>query len=178
MWMSGLRSVWTERMFRRLSLRLGRLLAPFREDRGFSIRIESDEFPEYSGEIRADFLGKAPYEIEASFDGVDTITLTLNGKKQVQRWNGQGELPCGPVGIRLHAFDLEGEAIARVGPRMEVRAWLQEWTGVSIYRDGFRVLPYGEPDDDWLRLDQRRVNNPVCFKTGTGPLNAKVLSPF
>jgi C4-dicarboxylate-specific signal transduction histidine kinase len=44
---------------------------------------------------------------------------------------------------------------------MEVRAWLREWTGVSIYRDGFRVWPYGEPYDDWLRLDQRRVNNPV-----------------
>src|SRR5690606_20416075 len=33
--------------------------------------------------------------------------------------------------------------------------------GVSIYRDGFRLSPYGEPNDDWLRLDQRRVNNPV-----------------
>jgi signal transduction histidine kinase len=32
---------------------------------------------------------------------------------------------------------------------------------VSVYRDGFRVWPYGEPHDDWLRLDQRRVNNPV-----------------
>src|SRR5262249_4988507 len=31
----------------------------------------------------------------------------------------------------------------------------------SVYRDGFRVWPYGEPHDDWLRLDQRRVNNPV-----------------
>ncbi len=48
-----------------------------------------------------------------------------------------------------------------MGPRMEVRAWLREWSGISIYRDGFRVWPYGEPHDDWLRLDQRRVNNPV-----------------
>src|SRR5437879_2954389 len=55
----------------------------------------------------------------------------------------------------------EGEALARIGPRLEVRAWLKEWTGVSVYRDGFRVWPYGEPHDDWLRLDQRRVNNPV-----------------
>jgi signal transduction histidine kinase len=30
-----------------------------------------------------------------------------------------------------------------------------------VYRDGFRIWPYGEPHDDWLRLDQRRVNNPV-----------------
>src|SRR3989454_10644129 len=44
---------------------------------------------------------------------------------------------------------------------MEVRAWLREWSGVNVYRDGFRIWPYGEPHDDWLRLDQRRVNNPV-----------------
>jgi hypothetical protein len=106
----GLRSVWTERMFRRLSLRLSRLLSPFREDKGFTIRIESDEFPQYSGEIRADFLDKAPYGIEASFDGKETISFTLNERKLQQRWNGQGELGCGPVRIRLFAFDLEGEA--------------------------------------------------------------------
>jgi C4-dicarboxylate-specific signal transduction histidine kinase len=63
--------------------------------------------------------------------------------------------------VRLYVFDLEAEALARVGPRQEARAWLREWTGVSIYRDGFRVWPYGEPHDDWLRLDQRRVNSPV-----------------
>jgi signal transduction histidine kinase len=160
--LSGLRSVWSERMFRRLSLRLGRLLSPFREKDPFTIRIESDEFPAYSGEQRFDILEKAPYRIEACFDGRQTITLKTNRTGAVaQRWNGQGELTCGPVRVRLFVFDLEGEALARIGPRMEVRAWLRESTGVSVYRDGFRVWPYGEPHDDWLRLDQRRVNNPV-----------------
>jgi hypothetical protein len=161
--MSGLRSQWTERMFRRLSLRLSRLLSPFRTDKDrFVIHIESDDFPEYSGELRQDFLEKAPHRVDARFDGEQTVTIALSGRRAVaQRWNGQGELTCGPVGIRLFAFDLEGESLARIGPRAEVRAWLREWTGVSIYRDGFRVWPYGEPHDDWLRLDQRRVNNPV-----------------
>lgn len=160
--LTGLRSVWSERTFRRLSLRLSRLLSPFREKDEFRIHIQSDDFPEYSGEVRADFMDKAPYRIEAEFDGLQTIALSINGKSAVrQRWNGQGELSCGPVRIRLYVFDLEGEAIAKIGPRMELRAWLREWTGVSVYRDGFRVWPYGEPYDDWLRLDQRRVNNPV-----------------
>jgi hypothetical protein len=83
------------------------------------------------------------YCIEATFDRRKTIVFSLNGRKHQERWNGQGELTCGPVRIRLFAFDLEGEAIARIGPRLEVRARLKEWTGVSIYRDGFRVLPYG-----------------------------------
>jgi signal transduction histidine kinase len=161
--MSGLRSVWTERTFRRLSLRLSRLLSPFRtgKDR-FIIHLESDDFPEYSGELRQDFLGKAPYRVEAEFDGEQTVAIALNDRRAVaQRWNGHGELSCGPVKLRIFCFDLEGESLARIGPRMEVRAWLREWTGISIYRDGFRVWPYGEPHDDWLRLDQRRVNNPV-----------------
>jgi signal transduction histidine kinase len=63
--------------------------------------------------------------------------------------------------VRLNAFDLETEALAKIGPRHEIRGWLREWSGVSVYRDGFRIWPYGEPHDDWLRLDQRRVNNPV-----------------
>jgi signal transduction histidine kinase len=160
--MTGLRAPWTERMFRRLSIRLGRLLSPFQDRDRFSIRIESDEFPEYSGELRSDILDRAPYRIEAGFDGAQTVTVTTPRLRSVpQRWNGQGELRCGPVRVRLYAYDLEAEALARIGPRVEVRAWLREWTGVSIYRDGFRVWPYGEPHDDWLRLDQRRVNNPV-----------------
>ena len=160
--LSGLRTIWTERMFRRLCLRLSRLLSPFRDKDRFSILIESDEFPEYSGELRADFLQRAPYSIEAEFDGIQTISMRINGRgTMTQCWNGQGELTCGPVRIRLFAFDLEGEALAKIGPRMETRSWLREWTGMSIYRDGFRVWPYGEPHDDWLRLDQRRVNNPV-----------------
>lgn len=33
--------------------------------------------------------------------------------------------------------------------------------GVKIYRDGFRVRPYGENGDDWLHLSDRYAKNPV-----------------
>lgn len=42
-------------------------------------------------------------------------------------------------------------------PPNKLRA-LQEETkkygGIRLYRNGFRVLPYGEPGDDWLKLDK------------------------
>jgi len=159
---SGLRSRWTERMFRRLSTRLSRLISPFEGTDGFSIIIDSDEYPQYSGRLRADLLDRAPHRINARFDGRQGIEVRMgDGKSVTHRWNGAGALRCGPVQVRLFAFDLETSAVARVGPRMEVRAWLREWSGASIYRDGFRIWPYGEPHDDWLRLDQRRVNNPT-----------------
>ena len=158
--LSCLRTAWNERAFRRLSTRLARLVTPFSDLSDFRVTIESDEFPDYGGELERPFLGQAPYTIDASFDGGSQVAIRLGrSKPEKYSWNGSGELRCGPVRIQLFAFDLD--ALARVGPVTELRAWLRQWTGVSIYRDGFRVWPYGEPHDDWLRLDQRRVNNPV-----------------
>ena len=160
--LSGLRTPWNERMFRRLSTRLSRLVSPFEAIGDFRIQIDSDEFPDYAGPIAGGYLDVAPYALEATFDGADTVTVRVgDGKPARHTWPGPERLACGPVRVRLHAFDLETEALAKLGPRVDVRAWLREWSGVSVYRDGFRVWPYGEPHDDWLRLDQRRVNNPV-----------------
>lgn len=30
----------------------------------------------------------------------------------------------------------------------------EEWSGVRVYLNGFRVYPYGEPGDDWLDIDK------------------------
>lgn len=36
----------------------------------------------------------------------------------------------------------------------EVRKLVKRWSSVMLFRDGFRVFPYGEPEDDWLGLDE------------------------
>lgn len=40
------------------------------------------------------------------------------------------------------------------------RAWLQKFGGVKIFRDEFRVRPYGEPGQDWLGLGERQAKSP------------------
>lgn len=35
-----------------------------------------------------------------------------------------------------------------------IRDLAKERGGIRVYRNGFRVLPYGEPKNDWLRLDE------------------------
>lgn len=42
-----------------------------------------------------------------------------------------------------------------------VKKDLDDLCGISIYRDNIRVLPYGNQNNDWVRLDIRRVNNPT-----------------
>ncbi len=158
----GLRTRWTERMFGRLASRLARLSPPYSTKRDFVIQLESDEFPDYGGNVGGKFLARAPYRLALDFDGTDRLTWRPDkGATCREPWVGSGPLTCGPVQILLHAYDLETSALSYVGLRAEVRAWLRSWSGISVYRDGFRVWPYGEPHDDWLRLDQRRVNNPT-----------------
>ncbi|MCH9650789.1 MAG: ATP-binding protein [Deltaproteobacteria bacterium] len=33
------------------------------------------------------------------------------------------------------------------------RSWMNRSSGIRVYMEGFRVLPYGEPLNDWLRID-------------------------
>lgn len=40
----------------------------------------------------------------------------------------------------------------QTGPRA-LREWASRATGVRVFMEGFRVLPYGEPRNDWLALD-------------------------
>ncbi|PAM94656.1 hypothetical protein B4N84_11825 [Flavobacterium sp. IR1] len=34
-----------------------------------------------------------------------------------------------------------------------IKKLARDYGGIRLYRNGFRVLPYGEPKDDWLKLD-------------------------
>ena len=51
-------------------------------------------------------------------------------------------------------------ALEGIGDRKAVLAIVNEWAGgLMLYRDNFRVLPYGSPDDDWLQLDPRALGS-------------------
>lgn len=40
------------------------------------------------------------------------------------------------------------------------RAWLRKFGGVKIFRDDFRIRPYGENGEDWLKLGERQAQSP------------------
>lgn len=48
-------------------------------------------------------------------------------------------------------------------------------SGVKLYRNGFRVLPYGDIDDDWIRIDRRWSGESGATNT---PLTNKSLFGF
>lgn len=58
-------------------------------------------------------------------------------------------------GVRLRAYYY----VFNVGliPKQSesfIRGIAEEYGGIRLYRNGFRILPYGEPQNDWLGLDE------------------------
>jgi signal transduction histidine kinase len=48
-------------------------------------------------------------------------------------------------------------------------SWLDKFGGIKIFRDNFRVRPYGEPKSssfDWLDLGKRALSNPTVTRPG------------
>lgn len=67
----------------------------------------------------------------------------------------------GPVKGEFFVYDRDRDIIGRLGDSQLIQNILDEQGGVRVYRDGIRVYNYGEPGDDWLGLDLRRVNTPT-----------------
>jgi len=67
----------------------------------------------------------------------------------------------------LGAFDFElfwfnrrlFRGVDSIGDKRAVQALHKRWSGILLFRDGFRVLPYGEQEDDWLSLDQKALRS-------------------
>lgn len=66
----------------------------------------------------------------------------------------------GEIQIEGYIFDLESYVLKQVFDRKGLKDYLKTNSGVKVYRSGMRVYNYGEPDNDWLDLNLKRVNSP------------------
>lgn len=75
----------------------------------------------------------------------------------------------GPFSMMCHWFNRRRlHAIEGIGDVKAVRAIVDQWGGgLMLFRDGFRVHPYGGPADDWLQLD------PTAFRSTGYKVNRK-----
>ncbi|MBC3776160.1 ATP-binding protein [Pseudomonas sp. SWRI99] len=127
----------------------------------------------------APILDSADYEVVGSFDNEGNfkgeMTFHSLGEPYSETINeffpidlNRGVLPCGDLKVRLLIFDREPESIEALITRAGLQGYgkraarqiLDDMTGVGIYRDDFRIRPYGDKDQDWLELSRRRVDNP------------------
>ena len=121
-------------------------------------------------------LTTSDYEVQGQFDAAGKFTGTMQIRRadQVPRALNlelplkDDEVSCGEVEVRFHIFDRDTDVIKRTMSEAglgsmtatQARKLVDDIAGVAIYRDGFRVRPYGDAENDWLTLDSRRVQDP------------------
>jgi len=178
--LTTLRTTWGPAQLRHLSNGLSRLVSPFlfetqreRPD-AFSIRLDIPSMPDLSGPVEPpEALRNPHYTLNAHVDanGVYTAKMSVRGRTEpIVRSSrvvvDETSPVSGPFDVELRVWDRDAASMSELAGKAgrtakQVRSDLNDAAGVNVYRDGFRVLPYGEPGDDWLQLDSRRVNNPT-----------------
>ncbi|MGD0336336.1 MAG: ATP-binding protein [Candidatus Omnitrophota bacterium] len=152
---------------------LSRLISPFSDEKKFSIYLDLPaEYKSLSGKIEApQSLSRPHYTIKGQIEKDGSYKLGYEsaekGKENLSGkfiFTGNREPVCGPFSVELRVWDRDRleELTSKTKTNLKsIRDDLNAAAGISIYRDDFRIMPYGERDNDWLRLDFRRVQNPT-----------------
>lgn len=171
---------WTEDDIRSLRIALSRLMNPIVPAEDFLISINLPELfnNNLSGVIeRPETLNKPNYYIKGEILGDGTphnVVFYSKQKGEEETLNlpatiytaNKKEYTAGPFAFEFKIWDRDSENLANLAQETnaivnDVKKDLDELCGISIYRDNIRVLPYGNQNNDWVRLDIRRVNNPT-----------------
>ena len=186
---SELLGEWSQKQFDKLRFELKKLISPVStaiddeaNDENFQITLEIDGFPDVQNVTET----IEPYPIFDLFDyritgmigpnGRGVLTYSLqkarNTTQEKIRFDVNGPTGCGELVFDIRVYDREKEAIESLIGRglkdesgnyvgkLQARQLLNEYNGIGVYRNGFRIRPLGDADFDWLKLNEQRVQNP------------------
>lgn len=96
----------------------------------------------------------------------------------------KGSVSCGEIIIDYRVYDKDPSGIEVIMnfvngnqntnlSKTEIKNMLIDKSGISIFRNDFRIRPYGDKGFDWLNLDSKRVQNP-SMSIGSEQINGKI----
>jgi len=174
-WASPVEGKWDYSYIATLRRELSLLLSPLSGVKDFAIFIyidgdKSDESSENEvcGQVTPDSIAKgAEWTVTATLSKNGVISLRAHSdmlgvdRRKRQNWGaafrGQSKPQCGPLRFEMYFFRKSKSSDVGISSA-HINQFLKENQGIRIYRDGFRVRPYGAPDGDgdWLNLSFRR----------------------
>lgn len=196
-----LRETWNRGQARRLHRAVNSLCSPFRGPEDFEVLLSIPDHEDWLKNLfTAEDANKcAVYHVRGSFEAKSgtfdyTFTpprgyskqltkttekgrkVTLEKKLQNSRKSEPLDLSkhkIGKVSFDFWLFDRDPAVLREVtGDVKGLKDYLDENGGIRIYRDGIRVYDFGEPGNDWLNLDIRRVNTPTARTSNNQILGA------
>ena len=162
----------------------------YHEDPGFNIEIIAPEFEMKTQLLSEQVMDAGWGRLKGSVAEDGTTTLTLQAMKI-------GE-PTYVFSERFSEIPFVNFDIAIIQRRKEycrdestlamysIDKIFENWSGIKVFLDGFRVYPYGDPKNDWLDIDEqqaRRIGkiNPIfkrlCKSLGVDESRALLNQP-
>lgn len=119
----------------------------------------------YAGVFEQPAMKAFPFRLEDFKKGKFTKEVSMDGFWDKDRLNDVGEFIFTFFFLKNTVNDDSDSLSSRKYPyngfdSASRKRWLKKFGGVKIYRDNFRVRPYGEPGNDWLRLGERQSQSP------------------
>lgn len=179
----GVRDTWTKEEVIKLRRDLLSVQSPYQDitiqskriegenckpDPGFSFELVVDgsgELKELSGELGESFLKAAWAKLDGEIDesGIAHYDISVQQKTKerdslIDTTNVYPDLKG--ASFIIYYFVYRPDFLSSSGfnvPTLTKKG--REEGGVRIYLDGFRVFPYGDPGDDWLRLAEYGAKN-------------------
>lgn len=182
----GLASEWTRERLEELARdEFSKLTDPFTETAVFPIQLRFNGDPVSIPRFNRLLLENAHATVHGGFeqapgaDDAEDGSMRLTGvmryrdRERVFALDGthlasaagstpRGVRSLGPFDVEIYWYNRRIlTALEGIGDRQLVSRLVNEWGGgLMVFRDGFRVLPYGGPEDDWLGLDRIALGSP------------------
>lgn len=172
--MEGLRDEWRQKDIDKLQKELRLLVAPdFIESDPFKIELVAPEFKVEDIVLVNEILDLRYAKIDAEiFDNAQKSRITYSDKDRkndIVEENYEKPLLCGNLKAEIYFFLRDSANLSNAESGYNFRfaqRILDTYCGIKIYRDNFRVKPYGDIGNDWLLLDQKKVKDTHGYLVG------------
>lgn len=178
---SNLKTKWTDLRVARVQSEVGKLQPIFSQDTedDFGVWIYKDNQlhesqDRYKEQLKNCLENKSVFKVtNGSYSSSDNIfSFKINGQdvrlsfkdsdisglKQFEKFNTpEYKTECGSFRFEFYIFDfnVDSENPSKYFLDSDDKKIIREHR-IYLYRDGLRVMPYGDPEDDWLRIDIAR----------------------
>jgi signal transduction histidine kinase len=176
----GMKEGWGDKRINELKSELSLLVSPFSAINDFSIEVRSGATGVDGPIGSAKVLDAAAWTLDAAIDEAGMVTATYRHTPtgfvhhlDPIAWKDwlpdRGQAPqCGALELKIYYIPQPGSEFSTSVTRKDWGSFMDLQHGVRIYRDQFRVRPYGEPTGrgDWLSLGLRKTSSPGGIKQG------------
>ena len=117
-------------------------------------RIEGGRYDQKEKEFSYSLNGER-HKISLSDPAITGLSLYKRNFPELLGRNNNRATECGDFDFNFYIFDFSPSASPKYKLDKNDKNLVKPHR-IYLYRDGVRVYPYGDSDDDWLRIDQHR----------------------